>query len=358
MIKSISVNEIFNSRKKKSIHAIIKTEQGAFYGNAPSGASTGKYEAKTSSNKIAIQRFNKIKNKLIDEKNIDNIISKLPANISTPLSIAAWKANAKYSNQFPYPLGNVIGGGAHGGKTSIQEFLVCPLKAKTIKEAVETNKKIHTVIGKALKTGKNYEGAWKAKHDEFMTLDVLCKVAEQCGARVGVDVAATQLWKNKKYNYSFYKFGEKEHIDFILDLIKTYKLFYVEDPFHENDFSSFRELKKKTKCLVVGDDLTTTNPQRLLRAKNSINGIIIKVNQIGNVSKAIKTINMAKKYKIIPAVSHRSGETLDPFIADFAVSMKAPLLKCGICGKEREAKTKRLIELWNNAKNPYMQTFM
>jgi len=346
MIKAISVQEILNSRKEKTIRATIKTEKGTFYGNAPSGASTGKYEVKTSSNKIAINQFEKIKNKLKDEKKVDSIISKLPANISTPISIAAWKANAKYSNMFPYPLGNVMGGGAHGGKTSIQEFLVCPLKAKTMKEAVETNKKIHTVIGKALKTGKNYEGAWKSKHDEFMTLDILCKVAEEHGARVGIDVAATQFYKNKKYNYSFYKFSEKEHIDFILDLIKTYRLFYVEDPFHENDFKSFAELKRKTKCLIVGDDLTTTNPVRLERAKNSISGIIIKVNQIGTVSKAIETINLANKYKITPIISHRSGETLDPFIADLAVSTKAPLIKCGIYGKEREAKTKRLVELW------------
>jgi len=346
MIKDINIQYILNSRKQKTIKAVIKTEKGIFYGCAPSGASTGRYEAKISSNKIAIQKFNKIKHRLKDEKQVDKIISRLPANISTPISIAAWKANAKYSNKFPYPLGNVIGGGAHGGKTSIQEFLVCPVKAKNMRQAVETNKKIHARIGKALKTGKNYEGAWKAKHDEFMTLDVLCKVAEQYGARVGVDVAASEFYKNKKYHYSFYKFKENEHLDFILDLIKTYKLFYVEYPFHENDFKSFGELKRKSKCLIVGDDLTTTNPQRLRRAKNSINGIIIKVNQIGTVSKALETIKIARKNKITPIISHRSGETLDPFIADFAVATRAQLIKCGIYGKEREAKTKRLIELW------------
>ncbi|MBU3904855.1 MAG: hypothetical protein KJ906_01760, partial [Nanoarchaeota archaeon] len=276
----------------------------------------------------------------------DQIISKLPANISTPLSIAAWKANVKYSNIFPYPLGNVIGGGAHGGKTSIQEFLVCPTKAKTMKEAVDINKKIHAEVGKALKTKKNYEGAWKAKHDEFLTLDILSKVAEDYGARVGVDVAASEFYKNKKYNYSFYKFKEVEHLDFILDLIKTYKLFYVEDPFHENDFKSFGQLKRKTKCLIVGDDLTTTNPQRLIRAKNSINGIIIKVNQIGTISKALETIKIAKENNIKTIISHRSAETMDPFITDFAIATRSSLLKCGIFGKEREAKIKRLIGLW------------
>jgi len=346
MIKDIKIQEILNSRKQKAIRAVIKTNNGTFYGNAPSGASTGKYEAKISTNKIAIQRFNKIKHKLVNEKEIDKIISKLPANISTPISIAIWKANAKYTNKFPYPLGNVIGGGAHGGKTSIQEFLVCPVKAKNMKEAVETNKKIHKEIGKALKTKKNYEGAWKAKYDEFLTLDILSKVAEQYGARVGLDVAASEFYKNKKYQYSFYKFKENEHLDFILDLIKTYKLFYVEDPFHENDFKSFGQLKRKTKCLIVGDDLTTTNPQRLRRGKNSINGIIIKVNQIGTVPKALETIKIAKQNKIKTIISHRSGETLDPFIADFAVATRSPLVKCGIYGKEREAKTKRLIELW------------
>jgi len=223
-----------------------------------------------------------------------------------------------------------------------------------MQEAVSTNRAIHTAIGKALRTAKNDEGAWKSKHDEFVTLDILSKVADDYGARIGVDFAATELLTKGKYCYSFGCIHKNEQIDFVKDLIKLYKLFYVEDPFEEDNFSSFRELKQKTTCLVVGDDLTSTNPARLRRAKDSISGIIIKVNQIGTVSKAIETVNLAKKYKITPIISHRSGETLDPFIADFAVSMKAPLIKCGIYGKEREAKTKRLVELWKKTKHPRM----
>ncbi|MDD5416628.1 MAG: hypothetical protein PHU12_01485 [Candidatus Aenigmarchaeota archaeon] len=353
MIKSIKIDEIKDSRKNRQIRAILYTNKGTYLGCAPAGASTGKYEAKTAPNNAAIKQFLRLK-MIKDEKKLDSLIGKLPANISTPLSIAAWKANAKYSNMFPYPLGNVIGGGAHGGFTKIQEFLVCPVKAKNIKEAVETNKKIHKEVGRILRTGKNDEGAWKSKHDEFVTLDVLSKVAEKYDAKIGIDFAATQMLKKGKYCYSFGCIHKNEQVDFVKDLIRIYKLFYVEDPFEENDFSSFKELKKKTKCLVVGDDLTVTNPIRLKRAKDSISGIIIKVNQIGTVSKAIQTVNSAKKYKITPVISHRSGETMDPFIADFAVSMKAPLLKCGIYGKEREAKLKRLIELWKKTKNPKM----
>ncbi|MBU4124426.1 MAG: hypothetical protein KKI14_03110, partial [Nanoarchaeota archaeon] len=197
-------------------------------------------------------------------------------------------------------------------------------------------------------------GAWKSKHDEFITLDILSKVANDYGARIGLDIAATEILKKGKYCYSFGCIHKNEQIDFVRDLIQTYKLFYVEDPFEENDFSSFKELKNKTNCLIVGDDLTTTNPQRLMKAKSSINGIIIKVNQIGTVSKALETITLARKNKITPIISHRSGETMDSFIADFAVSTKAPLIKCGIYGKEREAKTKRLTELWKKTKNPRM----
>ena len=352
MIKRVALDQIRDSRKNRAIRAILYTTKGSFWGCAPAGKSISRYEAKTASNAAAIKQFNRVR--LTDERKVDSLISKLPANISTPVSIAAWKANAKYSNVFPYPLGNVIGGGVHGGFTKIQEFLVCPVKAKTMQEAVSTNRAIHTAIGKALRTAKNDEGAWKSKHDEFVTLDILSKVADDYGARIGVDFAATELLTKGKYCYSFGCIHKNEQIDFVKDLIKLYKLFYVEDPFEEDNFSSFRELKQKTTCLVVGDDLTSTNPARLRRAKDSISGIIIKVNQIGTVSKAIETVNLAKKYKITPIISHRSGETLDPFIADFAVSMKAPLIKCGIYGKEREAKTKRLVELWKKTKHPRM----
>ncbi len=354
MIKDIKIYQIYNSRKEKILKVVMKTGNGTFFANAPAGASRGKYEARTTSNMAAIREFAKIAHNFKDVKDVDRLSAKLPANISTPLSIAAWKSYAKYSNSFPYPLGNVIGGGLHGGVTGIQEFLVCPVKAKSVKEAVETNKKIHKAIGKVLHSRKNYEGAWKSRHDEFITLDVLCKVAEHYGAKVGLDVAASSIFKRNRYYYSFGSIRKEEQIDFMRDLIRTYKLFYVEDPFHEDDFRSFQKLKSMTRCLIVGDDLTVTNPKRLERAKVSINGIIIKVNQIGTVSKALQTIKLARKYKIKPIISHRSGETLDPFIADFAVFARAPLIKCGIYGKEREAKTDRLIKLWRTTIFPKM----
>ena len=133
-------------------------------------------------------------------------------------------------------------------------------------------------------------------------------------------------------------------------------MFYVEDPFHEEDFKSFSELTKKVKCLIVGDDLFATNEQRLELGveQGSANAIIIKPNQAGTVSRTLKTVSEATKAKYTTIVSHRSADTLDTFISDLAVGIESPLIKCGIYGKERSIKLKRLIEIWNSLENPAM----
>jgi len=341
MIKSIKVKNIKNSRKEKSVQVIINNK---FYGNSPSGKSAGSHEAKRKG-KYNVSRFIGK-----DFKEIDKFIKvrSMGADFSIALSIAAWKAQElKLGKHFPRLLGNVVGGGAHGGKTSIQEFLVSP-KTKNIPDAIKINNRIHKEIGKKLRSGKNDEGAWKAKYDDLRTLDLVSEVAEKHGARVGVDIAASEFYKNRKYNYKLLreKFTPGEHVDFLKDVIRTYKLFYVEDPFHEDDFKHFKELKCKTKTLIVGDDLTVTNSVRLKKARTCINAIIIKPNQIGTVSKAFEAVRLAKKYKMKTIVSHRSGETMDPFIADFSVYTKANYIKCGIFGKEREIKLKRLKQIW------------
>ena len=138
----------------------------------------------------------------------------------------------------------------------------------------------------------------------------------------------------------------KSQIDYVYGLIKKYKLFYVEDPFHEDDFSSFAELQAKAKnCLVCGDDLLVTNPDRLWRAvgKSSCRAAIVKPNQIGLVSRMHEFVKECKRNRIQPVFSHRSKESYDDFLADMSVGTK--MIKMGIVGKERESKIKRLSKI-------------
>jgi enolase len=372
MIKDIRLGWVYNSSKEKTIKIFLKTHKGTFVASAPSGKSKGKYETKNLDLKTIFKNFPKIKKKFLkeNEKNIDNIIEKIGieeigSNLSIALSIAGLKAVSnneayKFLNPItrgvPYPLGNVMGEWLN---KSIQEFLVAPLKAENIEQAIKTNKTIWEEVGRELKTRKkNREGGWVSKYDDIKNLDIVTKIAEQYEAAVGIDIAASSLYKDGKYFYKKLKkkLDDKEQMEFVIDLIKTYKLFYIEDPFHEEDFTNFSKLTKKVKCFIVGDDIFATNERRLeLGIENgSSNSIIIKPNQTGTVSRTIKTVSEATKAKYTIIVSHRSGETLDTFISDLAVGIESPLLKCGIYGKERVAKLKRLVEIWNFFENPIM----
>jgi enolase len=173
---------------------------------------------------------------------------------------------------------------------------------------------------------------------------------------IGLDIASDSFF-NRKY---FYKnpnmvFNKKGQLEYIKNLIKKYDIFYIEDPLEENDFEGFSYLLKETedKCLIVGDDLIATNPERLKKAikKNSINAVIIKPNQIGSLIKMKETIAIAKKYNIKTIISHRSGETKDSTIADFAVGFGIDYIKTGIYGKFRESKLKKIIKIERDLKN-------
>jgi len=371
MIKDIAISQIHNSFKEKTIKVFLKTEKGVFSASPPSGKSRGRFESKTLDMKTILKIFPRIKNNFIgeNESNVDKIIENvgienIGANLSIALSIASLRAISnndvyKFLNfsakKFPYPLGNVIG---EWLKNSIQEFLVIPIKAKTIEEAIKTNFSIWKDVGNILRSRKNYEGACVSKFDDIKNLDLLSKISENYEARIGLDFAASHLYKDGKYIYSKLnkKLDKGEQLDFVIDLIKTYKIFYVEDPFNENDFESFGELTRKAKCLIVGDDIFSTQPDKLeIGVKRKAgNAIIIKPDQAGTVSKTLNTIKIAKKAGFATIVSHRSGETNDNFIADLAIGTESPFIKCGVYGKERKSKLNRLLEIWNEIKNPRM----
>jgi enolase len=262
-----------------------------------------------------------------------------------------------YSNakKLPRLVANVIGGGKHSAvdkKPDFQEFEIIP-DSRSVKESHEIIKKakkdierILKQVDKNFKGKKNDENAWVSSLTDKEVLDVL----KQIELPLGLDIAASSFYKRKKYNYEnpVFKRTPEEQLFFVSNLIKNYGLIYVEDPFDENDFESHSKLLKKfPSSLVVGDDLTTTNPKRLRKAieLKAINGIIIKPNQVGSLLDVKEVVELCKKHKIKTIFSHRSGETEEKILADLAFGFGADFFKCGSEGDVRVKKIKRLIEI-------------
>ena len=377
-IRGVSARAILDSRKEKTILVSIKTNVGDFNASSPSGKSTGKYEAKSYNKSLegdieAIKQFSdyfseEIIEKFEDLRRIEDIVDRqIGANTLFAFESAILKALASEKKKevwelvnsnvkkFPRLVGNCIGGGKHSNlskKPDFQEFLLIP-ESKNTEKAFEINKETKKKVKEILlkednkfKGERNDEDAWAVSLNEKETLDVLKKTK----IPLGVDIASSTFYKRKNYNYKnpVFKRNSEEQLEYVSNLIKNFDLFYIEDPFDENDFESFAKLLKRfPDRLIVGDDLTTTNPKRFEKAikMKSINAIIVKPNQIGSLMKMKEVCEMAKKNNIKIVFSHRSGETEEAILADLAFGFGADFFKCGITGKEREVKIKRLIEI-------------
>ncbi|MEK6917914.1 MAG: enolase C-terminal domain-like protein [Nanoarchaeota archaeon] len=378
-IKSVNAKSIFDSRKEKTISISISTNVGNFSASSPTGKSTGKYETKPYKKSLdgdvkAIKSFTEYFSKeeiesFDDLRRIEDIVDgHVGANTIFALESAVLKALAKEqkkeiwqlinpnAKKLPKLVGNCVGGGKHSQtkdkKPDFQEFLLIP-ETKTVKEAYELNKKIQNDIDFILKnkddkfnSKKNDENAWITSLNEKEVFDIF----KGLNISFGTDIAASSFYKRKKYHYEnpMLTRDDDEQLYYIESLIKNYDLFYIEDPFQEENFKSFAELLKKVKnCLIVGDDLIVTNSRRLKRAieEKSVNAVIVKPNQCGSLLEVRKVCQMAKEAGIKTVFSHRSGETEESILADLAFGFQADFLKCGITGKEREIKIKRLIEI-------------
>lgn len=381
MIKEICAKSILNSRKEKTIYVSIKTNIGEFSASSPSGKSKGKYEVKAY-NKSIEEDIKKIKQlgeyfseevleKFDDLKRVDYIADRqIGANTIFALESCVLKAIAKEqkkeiwelinpnAKKFPRLVGNCIGGGKHSSierKPDFQEFLLIP-NSKSIAKSFEVNKKekqraeeMLKEIDKNFKDQKNDENAWMTSLNEKEILDILRKTK----LSLGIDVASSSFYKRKKYDYKNppLKRTDKEQFEYLSNLIKNCNLFYIEDPFNEEDFENFAKLLQKfPNKLIVGDDLTVTNPKRLKKAieMKSVNAIIVKPNQIGSLIKVKEVCEISKKNNIQIIFSHRSGETDDIILADLAFGFEADFFKCGIEGDVREKKILRLIEIEKN----------
>ena len=376
-INEVNAQAISDSRGEKTILVTIKTDAGEFSASSPSGKSTGKYEAKSYKKTLDddIEKIKQMSNYFSEDigdfnelKKIEDILEKqVGANTIFAFESAVLKAIAEEDGveiwelinenpaKFPRLAGNCIGGGKHSSKEvkpDFQEFLLIP-DEKTVKECFEKNKRIKEKLKTILEKKdskfhgeKNDEDAWAVSLNEKEILEILKN--EQIP--VGVDIAASGFYGWGKYKYENPKFkrSKEEQTEYISNLIKNFNLFYIEDPFDENDFESFAEIHSRfPDSLIVGDDLTTTNPERLKKAikMKSINAIIVKPNQIGSLIKVKEVCELAKENNIKIVFSHRSGETEESILADLAFGFQADFLKCGITGKEREIKINRLIEI-------------
>jgi enolase len=398
VIEDIIARKVFNSRGEETIEIDVITTSGFGRAAAPAGKSRGKTEVAYYPQGGVDQAVKKVEEHIATElvglnadfqEEMDRTLHEIDGskdfrviggNTAFAISLASAEAAANsyglllfqylgghFAYELPYPLGNVISGGqhAHGKSPDIQEFLALPHGAESFFEAASANVQVHKKVGETLRkkdrlfsSGKSDEGAWAANIGSIEALEVMSKVSEEVGSNLGfdcglgVDVAASSLWNEKEKVYVYQKENKKrdsgEQLDFILDLIKKYQLVYVEDPFHEEDFESFAEIAKKTKnCLICGDDLFTTNSERLNRGikLHAANAIIIKVNQIGTITDSWETIEMATRNGYTPVMSHRSGDTCDWHIAHLAVAFRCPVIKTGIVEGARVAKINELIRI-------------
>ena len=404
-LKKIYADFILDSRKEKTIRILVKTSKGIFKTSAPTGKSKGIFEAKDYHinlkedivfiNKINLKEIQQILDKYflgnIKDFKINAFLfleglekflgNKIGANSLFSLEACFLKAIAREKNKKLWefllgenfkldfslrPVGNAIGGGRHSneknqGKPDFQEFLFIP-ESSNFSECVKLNKIVYSLAKKILKAKKrNDEGAWKSSLNNEEIIKIMKKIQEvikekyEQEIKIGLDIAASEFYKVGNYIYKNpdRKLNKFEQLNYIFDLISKYSLFYIEDPLNEEDFSGFRELKSKIKnCLIVGDDLTVTNPKRLEKAikMKAINAVMLKPNQIGSLVEFKKAIEIAKKYKIKTIVSHRSGETKDNTIADLAVGFQCDFIKTGIYGKFRTSKLKRLIMIQKKLK--------
>ena len=397
-ITSIKGRIIHNSRGTKTIEVdVISDNQYLGRTSAPSGASVGKYEAVSfpkdgpeeslrilNENSKKFLEFESSDLKSIDEtlKSIDQTpnYSKIGGGLAYAITIASIESASKavgkqlfelISEQneyrFPIPIGNILGGGVHAGPGTpdIQEILISAPGAKTIRDAIETNFKVHkelrNVIEKAdpsFTNGRGDEGGWAPKCDNEKALELCAKACENLGytlgkeVSLGVDFASSTQWDEEKHLYVYERAGfentPEKQIEFAANIIEKYKLIYAEDAVHEEAFGDMSELVSKfPKTMIAGDDLTVTNKDILKKAieNKSCNAAILKVNQAGSLYDALEFSKVASNNNIKLITSHRSGESIDSQISHIGIGTNSKMLKVGVVGGERVAKLNELIRL-------------
>ncbi len=399
-IEHIHAREILDSRGNPTVEVDVLTESGFGRASVPSGASTGTNEALELRDKEkrylgkgvmkAVNNVNtEIKDALIgmdvrDQREIDMMMieldstpnkSRFGANAVLGVSLAVAHAAAdslglslyRYlggANSFtlPCPTMNIINGGKHAGNhLAIQEFMIQPRGAKTYSEALRMGAETYHTLGAILvkKYGASavnvgYEGGYAPPLSNTRdALDAVVSAIEEAGYRkeisIGLDAAASEFYEKGIYSIDGSSFSPDDLADYYSDLVKTYPILSIEDPFNEEAFDDFAALTGELKdTIIIGDDLFVTNVKRLEKGikMNAGNALLLKVNQIGTLSEAFDAARLAQKNRFKVVVSHRSAETEDTTIADISVAIGAELIKTGAPARsERNAKYNQLLRI-------------
>lgn len=391
-IKSVKAREIKDSRGNSTVEVELTTDKGSFTASCPSGASTGENEAVALPADQAIINVNEIiapaligKNS-VNQKELDSLMteldgtedkSKLGANAVLPASMAICRAGAtsrkislyyyiadmaglRIQNsgfKMPMPSFNIINGGSHAkNELELQEFMVIPRK-KIFVDNLKIGSDIFNKLTEILKQQGGLpemgdEGGYAPQISRAEQALFLIKnaIGSQREVGIAIDCAASEFYRDGKYEVEREKYlSRSELVEFYKDLVSRFPIISIEDPFAEEDWEGFKDLRQEIPgIIIIADDLTTTNIKRIKEAesRNAANGIIIKPNQIGTVSETIDAVNLAKSYGWKIMVSHRSGETMDNFIADLAVGVGADFIKSGAYTKDvRMVKYDRLLEI-------------
>ncbi len=411
-ITKVVGRQVFDSRGNPTVEAEVFSNNISSIAISPSGASTGTFEAfekrdiynkkylgKSVFKSVEIinkKISKKIKNQFVhNQEKIDHILikldgtkqkSKIGGNTTLAVSMAVKKLSAKLRKiplyksfllknnyKLPYPLMNIINGGSHANNgLRIQEFMIRPDGAKSFSESLRMcflviNNLRKIIKKKGLSTSVGDEGGFAPMiNSNEEALKLILKSISVSGFINGkdisicLDVAANELYKNKKYSIHSKKLLSTEQtIKKYVQLIKKFKIKSIEDPFSENDWSSWSDFMNKidSKIQIVGDDLYVTNLERLNKGflNNSSNSILIKLNQIGTVTETLEVIKFAHLAGFKTIISHRSGDTEDTFISDMAVGTNSNQIKSGSLSRsERVAKYNQLLrieeELGNKSK--------
>ncbi len=400
-INRIHAREILDSRGNPTVEVDVYTPSGFGRASVPSGASTGSNEALELRDKEdryggkgvldAIDNVNStIEHELLGmdvrkQRDIDSLMvaldgtenkMELGANAILGVSMAVARAAAESLNiplyrylgginayTLPVPTLNVLNGGKHAGnKLSIQEFMIQPKGAASYSEALRMGAETYHALGEILEsryggsaTNVGYEGGFAPSIEMTAdALDALTSAVEEAGyteseISIGMDAAASEFFDGSEYSIDGKLLKPSELIDYYLELIETYPIILIEDPFHEEAFEDFVSLTNDAwDTIIVGDDLFVTNVERLVKGveMGAANALLLKVNQIGSLSEAFDAANMANRNGYSVVVSHRSAETEDTTIADISVAIGADLIKTGAPARsERTAKYNQLLRI-------------
>lgn len=396
-IKLITAKEIKDSRGKPTVEVELETDKGVFVASVPSGASTGKNEAVELRDadglgvSRAIENVNeiiapKLKGKdVLNQHELDRLMieldgtenkSKLGANAILAVSLVVCRAGAGSKKTtlykhiadlaglkgllgIPLTMFNILNGGRHAKNgLALQEFMVIPKEKTFAENLVKCNRIFQNLkINIEKNFGKDHlglgdEGGFTPPVQSAEQALYLLKgaVAGEDNVVFALDCAASEFCKNNKYVLEDREMTKSELLQFYEGLVKNFPIISIEDPFAEEDWQGFESIVRQfgDKIIIVGDDLTTTNIKKIREAHSKLacNGVILKLNQIGTVSELIEASNLAKSFGWKTIVSHRSGETMDDFIADLAVGLKADFLKAGSPAKpERMVKYSRLLQI-------------